>query len=161
MLAREHVAHGRRIARRVQRLGARRERQHQVVIPGRAERVEVDRGRGIRLTLERGAGRSDGHFARRDHVVEFAAEHRQHDAAVAVGRVDVEGLGAPRGAAVGEHVPPPRVLHRRGDTLVVRHDVDQRAEACRAGRGREPGQALGAAARGIHPRRVDDVVAVV
>ena len=145
----QHVAHREAVGGRVQRRGARCQRQHEVVVARRAESVVVAR-RGCHLDL-----------AAAEHLVERPAAHRQHDALGAVLPVDVERGRARRAAPVGEHVRPPRVLGRVGDALMVRHDVDEDAETgvpCRRDETRQP---VGAAAVGVHARGVDDVVAVV
>ena len=95
-----------------------------------------------------------------DGVLVVVADDGDDDAAVARGPVDVEGVGVLGGTAQPQHVPPPRVLARRGHADVVGHDVDQdpHAEATRLGRDR--GQALLAAPLGVDVVEGDHVVAV-
>jgi hypothetical protein len=59
---------------------------------------------------------------------------------------------------VGEHIPPPRVLPGYGDADVVRHDVDEQAEARLVRARREPLEARATAPRLVDAGRVDDVV---
>ena len=69
-------------------------------------------------------------MADRPVVVEVVvADDRDQQAAASRLPVDVEGGGVRRLLAVGEDVPPPRVLPRPGDADVVGHDVDEHAHA--------------------------------
>ena len=148
VLAFEHVANGRAVGRRVQRRRAGCEGEDEVVVAGRPGLVVG--GRRPYLDL-----------AGAEHLVEVAAQHRQHDAFGAVRPIDVEALRESGSAPVGQDVPPPRVLGRIGNALMVRHDVDEDAEArgpCGVDEALEPSPAAPIV---VHSRRVDDVVAVV
>ena len=100
----------------------------------------------------------------RDHLllvvrVRLGAEDRQQDRACRP--VDVEVRRVPRAPAVGEDVPPPRVRLGVVHADVVRHDVEQEAQAVLARRRDEGAPPVLAPARAAGPGGVDDVVAVV
>ena len=91
------------------------------------------------------------------------AEHGQEDgvAQPALGRipVDVEVGRIRARRSVLEHVPPPRVTAPR-DGHVVGHDVEDLPEPVSREREAQTGVTVGAAQLFVHPRVVDDVVAV-
>ncbi len=93
--------------------------------------------------------------------VVVGTEDGQDDSAIRVQRpVDVEVRRVPGLAAMGEHIPPPRVLPWVIDADVVGHDVDDDAEPTRPGGPGQPGQAVGATKDGAHLGGVHHVVAV-
>ena len=94
-------------------------------------------------------------------AVVVAAQHRQQDASLGIGRpVDVEEPGIRRGAAVRQDVPPPGIVMGLVDGEVVGHDVDDQAHAAGAGGAGQRCQSFGAAQGGRYGCRVGDVVAV-
>ena len=105
---------------------------------------------------------SDRAVLQRASVV--VAEHRQDDPrprplVIAV-PVDVEPRRRRRSLAEREHLPPPSIL-RSLDRHVVRHDVDDQAEAVRLQCRHEAIEPRGTAEVFAHPGRVDHVVAVL
>ena len=66
----------------------------------------------------------DHEIAAVDELADRRAEQREHDAAAGAVPVDVEHLGVLRGAAVTQHVVPPRSPGRH----VIGHDVEHEPE---------------------------------
>ena len=105
--------------------------------------------------------RIDLHVTLGENHVEGGAEDRHSHPARAEVPVDVERVGVTGVAAVGQDIPPPRVLGGPRDPHVIGDDVDEDAEARRAcGRG-ESVQAVPTSARRVDKRRVDHVVPVL
>ncbi len=118
--------------------------------------LEVAQPAAVRIAL-------DGELAARHHRSGFVAEDRQDDAPVQRGvrrlPVDVEERRVRRVAAAPQHVLPPGVA-AGGHAHVVRHDVDDLAQAEPPLLRDEPRVRRFAAELGVEPLRIDDVVAV-